>query len=116
MSLADLQQELVHEVLNCLAAPWDRVEIHYEYVEWKGIPLESFTSDSFKGDVRNDLDLSFEAIALMRAMRKAKPEGQAENWSSFDFHLDSTGKYRFDHGYDLPPMAARKIRAQPGGK
>ncbi|HET7457401.1 MAG TPA: hypothetical protein VFJ74_07085, partial [Gemmatimonadaceae bacterium] len=99
---------------RCIDVDWDRVEIHYEFYVYEGTDLESSTSVSFLGDAWTDLDLSFDALHLMRAMRNAKPEGQAEHWTSMDFRLDSTGKFSFDYGYGIPPMAARTIAAWEG--
>jgi len=113
-TLLELQQEFIREVLRCVQVEeWDRIEIHYEFYVWEGVDLEQSTSNSFVGDVRTDLDLSFDAIELAFAMRNAKPDGQAEHWTSMDFRIDSTGKFSFDYGYGLPPMAARTIAAQP---
>ena len=112
-SLVELQQEFIREVLRCVQVEWERIEIHYELYIHEGTNLEQSTSNSFLGDIRSDLDLSFDAIELAFAMRNAKPDGQTEHWTSMDFRLDSTGKYSFDHGYDVPPMAARTIAAQP---
>ncbi|HEX2778337.1 MAG TPA: hypothetical protein VHM30_02490 [Gemmatimonadaceae bacterium] len=111
--LVELQQAFVREVLRCVHVEWERIEIHYEFYVYDGDDLEQSTSNSFHGNVRSDLDLSFDAVDLMLAMRNAKPEGQAEHWTSLDFRLDSAGKFTFDYGYGLPPMAARTIAAQP---
>jgi len=109
--LVELQQQFIQEVVRCIQVEWDRVEIHYEFYVYEEDDLEQSTSVSICGDARTDLDLSFDVVELMFAMRKAKPEGQAEHWTSMDFRLDSTGKFSFDYGYGIPPMAARTIAA-----
>ncbi|MBF5043324.1 hypothetical protein FGE12_13080 [Aggregicoccus sp. 17bor-14] len=112
MSLVELQQRFIREVLAGVDGAWDRIEVHFEYYVWKGDVLRQSTSVSFLDGKESDVDLSFDAFELMCELRNAKPEGQAEHWTSMDFRIDSTGKFTFDHGYGVPPMAARTIEAQ----
>jgi hypothetical protein len=114
MTPVELQEKFIDEVLRCVRVDWDRIEVHYEYYVWKGNVLQQFTAQSFQGTAATDIDLSFAAANLMQEMRDSKPEGQAEHWTSMDFKLDGTGKFKFDYGYGLPPMAARTISLQPG--
>lgn len=109
--LVELQQQFIQEVVRCIQVEWDRLEIHYELYAYDGDNLEQSTSVTMLGDARSDLDLSFDVLELMSAMREAKPGGQAEHWTSMDFRLDSTGEFSFDYGYGIPPMAARTIAA-----
>ena len=111
MPLVELQQQFIREVVHCIQVEWDRVEIHNEFYVHEGTDLEQSTSVSFLRDAWADLDLSFDVLELIFAMRNAKPEGQTEHWTSMDFRLDSTGKFSFEYGYGIPSMAARTIAA-----
>jgi hypothetical protein len=114
VTLVELQEKFIGEVLQAVDDPWDVVEVHYEYFVWKGNVMEQFTAKAQHRGAARSIDLPMAATDLLLEMRDAKPQGQAEHWTSVDFRLESDGKYKFDYGYGTPPMAAKRISLQPG--
>lgn len=109
MDSLDMQKKLVMELVNLVQDPWDAIEVHYEYFVWDGNVMEQYTAVSIAEGLRTTLDLPWALSDLMLEMHDTKPHGQGGSWTSMDLKIEPTGKYKFDFGYDTPPMAARRI-------
>lgn len=110
MNMIDLQHKFINAILENVDGPWDRLEVHYEYFVWEGDAIVNYTSEAIEGQTARELELSFEASAILRALHDCKPEGQTEPWTWLEFTLDSTGTYKFDYKYGVPPLAAEEIK------
>src|SRR2546430_1873153 len=99
MDMIRLQEKFIGEIAGNLDVPWDRIEIHYELFERKGDVMEKYVSQIHHGQQSGPLPLSHEALEVLLALNRCKPDGQAQRWTWFDFTLASDGTYRFDYEY-----------------
>jgi hypothetical protein len=110
MNMLELQEKFIGELLSGVKGPWDKVELHYEYFEWEGDVIENYISKIYRDQSAEHLSLSVDALDILLALRQCRPEGQSEQWTWFEFRIDSKGAYKFDYKYDTPPLAAEEIK------
>jgi hypothetical protein len=110
MNMLELQEKFIEELLKGVRGAWSRIEIHYEYFEWDGDVFENYISKIYQGQAAEHLSLSVDALDVLLDLQQCKPAGQSEQWTWFEFRLDSSGAYEFDYKYGTPPLAAEEMK------
>lgn len=110
MNMLQLQDQFAYELGSNMGVPWDRVKVHYEQMVVDGEDQQVFVANYFSNGQQEQFDLSPECLDILNALNKSQPANQPEKWTWFIFSMDSSGKYKFDFKYGVPPHIASMMK------
>lgn len=116
MKAIEIQEKFIRTVVGSIDIAWNSIRIHYENFSIGGVVHEKFTSEIFRGEKAYDFDPPLQAFDLLIELRDALPDDQSGKWTSVDFFIEGTGKYKFSYGYGMPPMVENMLKLTAGSK
>ena len=113
MNMFQLQEKFAYELGSTMEVEWDVVKVHYENMTVDGENHQMFVAIYFSRGVREQFDLTLEALDILEQLHNTQPTGQDEKWTWFDFEMNSAGKYDFFYKYGMPPQIAAVYGKRP---
>ena len=113
MNMFQLQEKFAYELGSTMEVDWDAVKVHYENMTVDGENHQMFVAIYFSRGIREQFDLTLEALDILEQLHNTQPTGQDEKWTWFDFEMNSAGKYDFFYKYGMPPQIAAVYGKRP---
>ena len=109
--MIQLQNAFVVILAQLLTASWDIVNVRYEnYQVARNDRREIFQAAYERGGDRIAIRLPLEALDILKELEEQRPEGQEESWTWLEFFMDSSGTYRFEYKYGVPPSIVEQLK------
>jgi Protein of unknown function, DUF600 len=105
------QQKVVLALAEELPSQWTNYQLHYEYYVHSGEVYEKYISKCLaEGRALDMAALSVDLLDLLGQLRTGFTNASGEQWTHFNLELARTGKYSFEYGYGVPPLAKESIQ------
>ena len=109
MNNTELQDAIVLELSKDIGSVWDSLSVHYENYSHNGTRMEIYVSSFLTSGLKKDFELSLESCDLLIELQSNMQDASGNTWSFIDLAAASSGKYNFEYGYGLPPLAKEQL-------
>ncbi len=109
MKNTELQDAVVLGLSKDIGSEWDSLSVHYENYSHNGAKMEIYVSSFLTKGLKNDFELSLESCDLLIELQSNMQDSTGSTWSFIDLIAESSGKYNFEYGYGMPPLAREQL-------